>query len=102
MSVTAKWRGHPIWFDEDAYVWRFEDDGSPVADSWTKRPCGHCGELATKKGHDRCIANLPGVVNACCGHGEDTDAYVMFENGVYLQGDDAMREFRRIQCREET
>lgn len=27
-----------------------------------------CGLRRTRKGHDRCIANLPKVQYACCGH----------------------------------
>lgn len=30
--------------------------------------CPHCGQA--RMGHDPCISNLPGVVNACCGHGD--------------------------------
>jgi hypothetical protein len=29
---------------------------------------------------------LPGVINACCGHGDPSQAYVVFSNGVFLQG----------------
>lgn len=32
-------------------------------------PCDICGKRSTAKGHDPGMANLPGVVNACCGHG---------------------------------
>ena len=35
-------------------------------------------------GHDPCIRNLPGVKNACCGHGGE--GYAEFENGVVLRG----------------
>jgi hypothetical protein len=31
--------------------------------------CLHCGESRPKNGHDPCIADLPGVHFACCGHG---------------------------------
>ena len=30
--------------------------------------CSYCERPTTRKGHDPCIANLPGVVFACCGH----------------------------------
>lgn len=50
------------------------------------KPCSICG--ATRRdenGHDPCIADLPGVLHACCGHGHNP-AYVMFENGLVLRG----------------
>jgi hypothetical protein len=31
---------------------------------------------------DPCIGYLPGVTNACCGHGNDKDAYIVF--GLFL------------------
>ena len=31
--------------------------------------CLHCGKKPTNEGHDPCVANLPEVVFACCGHG---------------------------------
>ena len=34
-----------------------------------ERPCPRCGEMPTEEGHDACLGTLPGVVNACCGHG---------------------------------
>jgi hypothetical protein len=50
-----------------------------------KRPCDQCGWKRTAEGHDPCISNLPGVLNACCGHGIEA-GYVQFENGVTLRG----------------
>ena len=40
----------------------------------------------TPEGHDPCIANLPGVVFACCGHGVK-EGYVCFESGTIIRGD---------------
>jgi hypothetical protein len=48
-------------------------------------PCENCGLCRTSEKHDPCIANLPGVLNACCGHGY-RDGYVHFENGMVLRG----------------
>jgi hypothetical protein len=47
--------------------------------------CPKCGKEQTAEGHDPCIANLPGVKNACCGHG-NKKGYVMFENGLTIRG----------------
>ena len=48
--------------------------------------CKICKKKATKDGHDPCIAGLPGVKFACCGHGGD-GGYIMFENGKAIYGD---------------
>jgi hypothetical protein len=42
--------------------------------------CPKCNKQRTLEGYDPCIANLPGVRNACCGHG--APGYIQFENGV--------------------
>jgi len=85
-----------MWFDESVKLWRYEDDDSLVRDNWRSRPCGHCGERFNEGGHDPCIANLPNAVNACCGHGEPREAYVVFEDGTELRGDDAIAFFGRV------
>jgi hypothetical protein len=89
MTARSHHRGLEIYFDEASGLWRFESDDAPVRDHWRTRPCGKCGELLTKKRHDACIADLPGVNNACCGHGHDEDAYVDFEDGRYESGSTA-------------
>lgn len=54
-----------------------------VENSW---PCAKCGATGpTSEGHDPCLANLPGVIHACCGHGVD-EGYLMLENGVIIRG----------------
>lgn len=46
--------------------------------------CEHCGKGVTKEGHDGCIGTLPdGVMNACCGHGVNSSAYVQFDHDEY-------------------
>lgn len=40
---------------------------------------------------DPCLGLLPGVVEACCGHGRPERGYVMFQDGTLLRG------FRRIE-----
>ena len=44
------------------------------------RACTACGMTRPASGHDPCIENLPGVVNACCGHGL-SDRYIQFADG---------------------
>ena len=45
--------------------------------------CSHCQRPQTKAGHDPCIANLPGVNFACCGHG-GKDAFTQGFSTPYL------------------
>lgn len=50
-------------------------------------PCVACGAAGpTSEGHDPCIANLPGVDFACCGHGKQP-GYIAFANGTVIRGD---------------
>jgi len=48
-------------------------------------PCGLCGARRAIDEHDACIANLPGVAYACCGHGVRR-AYVAFVTGHVIRG----------------
>jgi hypothetical protein len=50
-----------------------------------KRICAKCRQPRSKQGHDPCIANLPGVLDACCGHGVG-DGYIMFVDGRIIRG----------------
>lgn len=58
---------------------------NPPDQSINRMPCVKCGKLPTKENHDACLGTLPGVVDACCGHGV-TEAYINFENGLTLRG----------------
>lgn len=48
--------------------------------------CKLCRDMRTDKGHDPCIANLPGVVYACCGHGQES-GYILFRDGRVIDCD---------------
>lgn len=56
-----------------------------------KDSCGYCGIKRTPEGHDGCIGTLEGVMNACCGHGEDKTAYVQFPSGECIRGREALK-----------
>jgi protein gp37 len=56
----------------------------PERSAGSKR-CWRCGEYPTAKGHDPCLANLPSVIDACCGHGVER-AYLVLANGFCLTG----------------
>lgn len=82
-----------MWFDDLTQLWRYESDNLVVKDFWHGRPCGKCDKHKTPEGHDPCLGTLPGVQNACCGHGDRSDAYVVFDNDTRLAGDDAIAFF---------
>lgn len=88
MAARGKHRGHPMHFDESRNQWIY-DDGQPVP-SDPDRPCGHCGLANTPEGHDGCLGTLPGVMNACCGHGATEDAYIQFPDGTSIHGEEAV------------
>lgn len=90
MTARGNLRGHPMYFDERSECWRFDDTGEPTKDGWLSRPCGSCNRFGTPEGHDACLGTLPGVANACCGHGDPRDAYVQFDNGVVIRGFDTI------------
>jgi hypothetical protein len=52
-------------------------------------PCTHCKLYATEKGHDACLGTLIGIMNACCGHGDQGQSYVQFMDGSTVHGNDA-------------
>ena len=86
MTAKSLWRGHPIKWDEEKEKWLFEDSNEPVGETYADRPCKKCLRPFGKDDHDPCIKNLPGVSNACCGHGDDTQSYIQFRNGVTVRG----------------
>jgi len=53
-------------------------------------PCKHCGKYKTYEGHDSCIGELDGIINACCGHGKEERAYIQFFDGTGVYGKDAI------------
>ncbi len=87
--MTDKLRGNAIeWNGKE---WVYSDTKRPTVDHWREKSCGYCGLHFTKEGHDGCLGTLPGVMNACCGHGDINDAYVQFLDGVIVRGDDASK-----------
>lgn len=75
------------WFWADLHV---EIESNP-------RPCPHCGQQRPPSGHDPCIADLPNVRAACCGHGRSGIVpYVYVENGPRLAGVHALAWFASL------
>lgn len=97
---TSMFRGHQIELRNDQYV--FSDTGELVSETWESRPCGYCNEFNTAEGHDACLGTLPGVINACCGHGSVREAYVQFKNKDVVRGSAAVevQEILKMQRRD--
>ena len=72
-----------------AGAWRYVGTGGLVSDN-PDPVCGQCGSMKTPEGHDGCLGTLPGVANACCGHGRESEAYVSLSDGRRLAGREAV------------
>ncbi len=59
--------------------------------------CAKCKKGPTREGHDGCLGTLPGpVMNACCGHGNDSQAYIQYWGGKRISGSGAVAEQARL------
>ncbi|WP_431785857.1 hypothetical protein [Paenibacillus lactis] len=88
MTAKSHWRGHEIEFVDDQWV--FSDTGEPTSTTYDTRDCGYCHLQTTPEGHDGCLGTLPGLMNACCGHGVNKEAYVQFIDSTCVRGEDAI------------
>ncbi len=59
-------------------------------------PCNNCRLHRTPEGHDACLGTLPGVMNACCGHGDPWDIYVQFYDGTILRRREAVEFIKKL------
>lgn len=92
-TLLAKYdqlRGHPMYQDIGSGEYRYSDNGLPVAVN--PRACGKCRQPNRADGHDACIGKLPGVMNACCGHGETAVAYVQYSDGSRISEEEALKK----------
>lgn len=92
MDNVEKFRGHPIRLIGDTACYVYVDTGEKVKDVWQSRECGYCNEPNRPDGHDACIGELSGVMNACCGHGLVNDAYIQYVDGSIVRGQQALDE----------
>lgn len=60
------------------------------------RPCINCNKFPTKEGYDACIGFIPNIKAACCGHGIDEHAYILFEDGKYINGKNAIEYIKDL------
>ena len=93
-TPVDSWRGHAMFCDVHGQ-WRYTDTEQLVSEH-VERDCAQCGQASTIEGHDACLGELPGVVNACCGHGDEWKAYVVLENGERLGGREAQDWFDEL------
>lgn len=110
--------GNPIWYDEKLSIishgtlhkgwWRYVDNDeiTPQKDKGEKqdisRKCPLCNQSPRDDQHDPCIANLPGVRFACCGHGRKETAYILFEDEECIRGEQAIVYIQKIQKRKKS
>jgi len=80
--ATSFYRGHKITHNPDG--WEYIDTGEKTEGS--DRKCGNCNGESRKDGHDACVGELPDVMNACCGHGNDEEAYIQFWDKSEIRG----------------
>jgi hypothetical protein len=84
----SKLRGHNIEYINNEWV--YSDTKEPTISTYKNRPCGYCNKFSTPEGHDVCLGELRGIMNACCGHGVENEAYVQFLDGFSIHGKDAI------------
>lgn len=92
MTQRSKFKGHKIEYDNENNQWVFSDTKESTELTHQNRPCGYCNQHVIKDRHeeyDSCIGRLPGLMNACCGHGNASEAYVQFMDGFGVHGEDA-------------
>ena len=81
MTAKQQNRGHETIYDRDKDKWFYSDNGLPAD---IERPCKRCNYFALTTGEDHCLKELSGcegISNACCGHGNDENAYILLKDG---------------------
>lgn len=86
--TRSYFRGYSIiWKNEK---WLYADTKESIPGYGGEfRPCAKCGKVFEGSDigdFDPCLGELPGVDNACCGHGIRDQAYIRFTNGVFIRG----------------
>ena len=92
--VTLRFRGVQIFYVgglKAKNARKVLADNQPVDYPLT---CPACHVAMTRSGPDACLGYVPGVSNACCGHGRVCECYVQFPDGVVLRRGQAVDWFR--------
>lgn len=91
---NSTFNGHKI--EHNGIEWIFSDSKESTIATFKERPCGNCSKQPIKDGvesYDACIGKVEGLINACCGHGDSSNAYAQFPDGSVLKGEDAVNYF---------
>lgn len=86
MPAHGFFRGHKLTWIKNKWV--YADTGEDIPANGGKiRPCAKCGAMFSlgESETDPCLGVLPGVDNACCGHGVRSESYIRFETGVVVK-----------------
>ena len=110
VAVVGSYRGHRtvmlFWETPDDQKEGEWDDGTYSARMYADtgvdirldpRPCAACGLPVGINDPDPCLGMVDGATYACCGHRclpSVDHAYVSFEDGLVLRGDDALRWYK--------
>jgi hypothetical protein len=59
--------------------------------------CNKCKLPPSPEGHDGCLGTLPGpIMNACCGHGNNKQAYIQYWTKPRIAGKSSIKEQKRL------
>lgn len=94
--------GNAVYLDEAEEIWRYDVDDE-IVDHARPRPCPLCFELPKIVDGivvDACLGQpLPGVSNACCGHGIEGQGYIQL-NGesprTVIKVEDSDEAWRKV------
>ena len=97
MTARSYFRGHKvIW---NGKQWLYEDNNKPKPTfhyGGKIRPCVKCGKVFPLDEADSCLGILPGVDDACCGHGISSESYIKFKNGTIIRGFEKIEQQTKI------
>lgn len=104
MSAKANVLGHEIYYDGQS--WRLSETDEKLytpelASGGQTLRCAKCLKLPSPEGHDGCLGTLVsdlngGIMNACCGHGNDSQAYIQYWDRSCIRGEDAVKEQKSL------
>ena len=100
MGIGAKYNGHDIKLVDGE--WYFCDTDLLVSETWKESGCGYCKLPRTDEGHDGCLGTLPGIMNACCGHGNIEEAYIQYWDKNIISGSDAVYRILQLMSKGES
>lgn len=91
-------RGHPIYLDKDG-EFRYRDNDNLTVKTYRRRDCGSCQKPNRPDDHDACLGELPSVINACCGHGDVSAAYIQWPDETCIRGEEALAKMEELKTK---